>query len=230
MQNENENNNTIDNDLASLEKEIHDAVASGTNVQEAVKHLTLKAMHADRLDAESLRRIMMAAMQGVRDGADHHLQQAKDQTETVQNQIKAAIAGLDSALAKLAEASKLAMEEATSRTHHFSDTELIRMRSDLEGLESIFLDTLKDTAATTKGLAADTLHDLVRHAENNGTAVGEQLKETLVTLAQQMSLVGKAQLNISINLAHETTKFLHEIASGIITGIEDRNKADGDKH
>ena len=227
---QNENNNTIDDDLASLEKEIHDAVASGTNVQEAVKHLTLKAMHADRLDTESLRRIMTAAMQGVRDGANHQLQQAKDQSETAQNQIKEAIAGLDSALAKLAEASKLAMEEATSRTHHFSDTELIRMRSDLEGLESIFIDTLKDTAATTKGLAADTLHDLVRHVESNGTAVGEQLKETLITLAQQMSLVGKAQLKAGINLTHEIAKLLHEIAGGIITGIEDRNKTNSGKH
>lgn len=221
--------NNIDNDLASLEKEIHDAVASGTNVQEAVKHLTLKAMNADRLDAESLRRIVTAAMQGVRDGANHQLQHVSDQSETAQNQIKEAIAGLDSALAKFAEASKLAMEEATSRTHHFSDTELIRMRSDLEGLESIFLDTLKDTATTTKGLAADTLHDLVRHAQNNGTAVGEQLKETLITLAQQMSLVGKSQLKVGINLTHETAKFLHEIATGIITGVEDRNENDDNK-
>lgn len=226
----NENNNTIDNDLASLETEIHDAVAHGTNVKEAVKHLTLKAMNADRLDAESIRRIVTAAMQGVREGANHQLEQAKDQSETAQNQIGEAIAGLDSALAKLAEASKLAMEEATSRTHHFSDTELNRVRSDLEGLESIFLDTLKDTAATTKGLAADTLHDLARHAQNNGTAVGEQLKETLVILAQQMSLVGKAQLKVGINLTHETAKFLQEIASGIITGVEDRNKNDDNKH
>lgn len=226
----NENNNTIDNDLTSLETEIHDAVAHGTNVKEAVKHLTLKAMNADRLDTESIRRIVTAAMQGVREGANHQLQQTKDQSEAAQNQIEEAIAGLDSALAKLAEASKLAMEEATSRTHHFSDTELNRVRSDLEALESIFLDTLKDTAATTKGLAADTLHDLARHAQNNGTAVGEQLKETLVTLAQQMSLVGNAQLKVGINLTHETAIFLQEIASGIITGVEDRNKNDDNKH
>ena len=226
----NENNNTIDHDLSTLETEIHDAVAHGTNVKEAVKHLTLKAMNADRLDTESIQRIVTAAMQGVREGANHQLQQTKDQSEIAQKQIVEAIAGLDSALAKLAEASKLAMEEATSQTHHFSDTELNRVRSDLEGLESIFLDTLKDTAATTKGIAADTLHDLAQHAQNNGTAVGEQLKETLVTLAQQMSLVGKAQLKAGINLTHETAIFLKEIASGIITGVEDRNKNDDNKH
>lgn len=224
------NNNVIDNDLTSLETEIHDAIAHGTNVKGAVKHLTLKAMNADRLDAESLRRIVTAAMQGVREGANHQLQHVNDQSETAQNQIKEAVAGLDSALAKLAEASKLAMEEASSRTHHFSDTELMRVRSDLEGLESIFLDTLKDTAATTKGLAADTFHDLARHAQNNGTAVGEQLKKTLVTLAQQMALVGKAQLKVGVNLTHETAKFLGEVATGIITGVEDRNKNGNNKH
>lgn len=224
------NNNVIDNDLTSLETEIHNAIAHGTNVKGAVKHLTLKAMNADRLDAESLRRIVAAAMQGVREGANHQLQHVNDQSETAQNQIKEAVAGLDSALAKLAEASKLAMEEASSRTHHFSDTELMRVRSDLEGLESIFLDTLKDTAATTKGLAADTFHDLARHAQNNGTAVGEQLKKTLVTLAQQMALVGKAQLKVGVNLTHETAKFLGEVATGIITGVEDRNKNGNNKH
>lgn len=230
MSNENIDKTDQDNDFASLETEIHDAVAHGTNVKEAVRHLTLKAMNADTLDTESIQRIVTAAMQGVREGANHQMQHATDQSEIAQKQVTEAIAGLDSALAKFAEASKLAMEEATSRTHRFSDTELTRMRSDLEGLEDIFLDTLKDTAATTKGLVADTLHDLVRHAQNNGTAVGEQLKETLVTLASQMSLVGKAQLEAGIKLTHETAKFLREIASGIISGVEDRDKTNNNKH
>lgn len=226
MQNENNNTADINNDLATLEAEIHDAVAHGTNVKEAVRHLTLKAMNADKLDSASLRRIITATLRGVREGADHQLQHAVDQSEMAKRQITEAIVGLDLALAKFAEASKLAMEEATSHTHRFSDTELTRLRSDLEGLEAIFLDTLKDTAATTKGLVADTLNDLAKHAQNNGTAIGEQLKETLVTLAQQMSLVSQAQLEAGMKLTHETARFLHDIASGVITGIEDRDKKD----
>ena len=120
---QNENNNTTDNnnDLASLETEIHDAVAHGANVKEAVKHLTLKAMNADRLDAESIRRIVTATMKGIGDGANHQLQHAKDQSETAQKQVTHAIAGLDSALAKLAEASNV----ITSPTNGFDGSKLL---------------------------------------------------------------------------------------------------------
>ncbi|MDP1559676.1 MAG: hypothetical protein Q8K59_02640 [Nitrosomonas sp.] len=223
---QNENNNTTDStdDIAALESEIHDAVAHGTNVKEAVRHLTLKAMKADRLDSDSLRRIMTAVMQGAREGADQQLQHAKDQSHTAQTQVTDAIEGLDSALAKFAEASKLAMEEAANRTQKFSDTELVRTRSDLESLETMFMDTLKDTASTAKGLVADTLHDLVHHAQRNGTAVGEQLKETLATLAQQMASVGHTQLEAGVKLTHATAKLIRDVATGIITGIEDRDK------
>lgn len=223
MQNKN-NKASYNNDLDTLETEIHDAVAHGTNVKEAVRHLTLKAMKADRLDAESLQRIVTAVMQGVHEGANHELQHAKDQSHTAKTQISDAIAGLDSALAKLAEASKLAMQEAAERTQKFSDTELSRTRSDLESLESMFLDTLKDTASTAKGIAADTLHDLADHAQRNGTAVGEQLKETLAILALQMTSVGHAQFEAGVKLTQATAALIRDVATGIVTGIEDRNK------
>lgn len=233
----NENNNTADNtnsasnntthaeDIATLEAEINDAVAKGTNVEETVKHLTLKAMNADRLDIDSLRRIINAVMRGAREGAHRKLEHSSDQSQTAKKQITDAVTGLDSALASFAEASKLTIEEATSRAKKFSDTELAQARSDLESLESMFLDTLHDTASTAKGLVADTLHDLAGHAKRNGTAVGEQLKLTLATLTQQMSSVGHAQLEAGVKLAQSTANLISKIAAGMLAGMEDRKKS-----
>ena len=183
-------------------------------------------MNADRLDTDSMRRIINAVMRGAREGAHHKLEHSNNQSQTAKKQITDAVAGLDSALASFAEASKLTVEEAASRAKKFSDTELAQTRSDLESLESMFLDTLHNTAVTAKGLVADTLHDLASHAKRNGTAVGEQLKLTLATLAQQMSSVGHAQLEAGVKLAQSTADLISKIAAGMLAGMEDRGKHD----
>jgi len=223
MQNENEDTTDNNDDLAALEADIRNAVAHGTNIQDTVHRITLKAMNANRLDLESIRRIISAVISGAHEGTQHHLQHATDQTESAKSQITAAINGLDSALARFAEASKLALQEAAGRAQKFSDKDLSRTRNDLESLENLFIDTLQDTAKATQGLASETLRDLSNHARNNGTIVGEQLKETLAVFSQQISSVGHAQLEAGAHLAHATADFIHKIANGVLDGIKDKD-------
>lgn len=211
------------NDIESLAAEVREALGSGEHVQETVHRLTLKAMHARHVDPHSLQRIVTAVMQGVHDGATQHLLHTVNQAQAAKTQISAAIAGLDTALASFAQASKLAIEEAAGQARKYSDNELTRTRSDLEGLENLFLDTLHHTASTAQGLIADILHDLGTHARNNGTAVGSQLRETLATLAQQIAAVGHAQLETGVTLAQKTAEFVGKFASGVLSGIKDRN-------
>lgn len=210
-------------DIDNLAADVREALASGEHVQETVHRLTLKAMHARHVDPDSLRRIIAAVVQGVHDGASQQLMHTANQAQAAKAQITAAIAGLDTALAGFAQASKLAIEEAAGQARKYSDTELSRTRSDLEGLENLFLDTLHHTASTAQGLIADILHDLGKHARNNGTAVGSQLKETLATLAQQVAAVGHAQLESGVTLAQKTAEFVGKFASGVLSGIKDRN-------
>tara|TARA_R110002073_G_scaffold291908_2_gene457068 strand:+ start:446 stop:1144 length:699 start_codon:yes stop_codon:yes gene_type:complete len=225
---QNVNNNTTDdsNDIGALETEIRNAVAQGSCIQDAVQHLTLKAMNANSLDFESLRRIITAVIQGAHEGAHQQLQHATNQSQTAKTQITEAITGLDAALAKFAAASMLAVEEATGRAQKFSDNELSRTSADLESLENLFLETLHHTARTTKGFIADTLHDLVRHAQNNGTAVGEQIKETLLAFTQQMASVGHTQLDAGVHLTHATADLIHKTATGILMGINNQTKSE----
>lgn len=228
MQNETGNNVGSSNDTTKLETEVRSAVAQGDNVQEAVRHLTLTALSAQVHDLESLRRIMTAVMQGAREGAQQQLQQTAAQTHTARTQITDAVAGMDAALAQLAEASKLALEEAAGRAQKFSNEELTRARADLETLETMYLDTLQVSASAAKGLVADTLHDLVAHAKRNGTAVGIQLKDTLTTFTQQMTSAGHAQLEAGVQLTHATADLLRKITAGVLSGIAERVKP-GDK-
>lgn len=224
MQNETTTNSNSNDDLKNLENEIREAVASGAHVQETVHRLTLKAINAERIDLDSIQRIVNAAMQGIHDGATQRFQNINQQAQTAKSQITDAVSGLDAALASLAQASQLAIEEAASNAKKFSDTELTRTRSDLESLEGLFLDTLHKTATTAQGLLADILHDLSRHAANHGTVVGSQLKETLGTFAQQIASAGKAQVATGASLAHTTADLVSKIASGVLDGINEQGK------
>lgn len=232
MQNENTHqpNSKSDNndDIETLEAEVREAIAHGSNIQETVHRLTLKAMNAKNIDLNSLQRIITAVMQGVHDGAEQQLQQAANQAHAAKSQITEAVAGLDSALARFAEASKLAVEEAAGQAKKFSDTELTRTRSDLESLESLFLDTLRHTATAAQGLVADILLDLSHHAQSTGTNVGSQLKETLATFAQQVASVGHTQVETGATLAQKTADFVSKAANGVLSGIKDQ--ANNNKH
>ncbi|MBL8499707.1 MAG: hypothetical protein JNL77_03825, partial [Nitrosomonas sp.] len=165
-----------------------------------------------------------AVMQGIHDGAAQQLQQATNQTQAAKSQITDAVAGLDSALARFAEASKLAIEEAAGQAKRFSDTELARTRSELESLESLFVETLHHTATAAQGLIADVLLDLSHHAKNTGTHVGSQLKETLATFAQQIASVGNAQVETGASLAQKTADLVSKAANGVLSGIKDQTK------
>lgn len=214
----------INDDLRQLERDIHDALVEGTNIQETVHNLTLKAMKADRLDIDSIRRIITAVTSGVQEGAQQKFLTVSSQSQTAKTQITAAISGLDSALARFAEASKLAVQEAAGHAQRFSDKELVRTKTDLESLESLFLDTLQNTASAAKGVISDILHDAANHAKNNGTVVGTQLKETLATFAQQAASVSHAQIDASAQLAQRTAGFIHKIATGVFSGIKDHTQ------
>lgn len=221
---QNETTDTSQNEIKTLEAEIREAVANGVHVQETVQRLTLQALNAKQIDLDYLQRIVAAVMQGIQDGATQRLQQLNDHALTAKVQIGGAVSGLDAALAGLAQASKLAVEEAAGQAKKFSDSELTRTRSDLEGLESLFLDSLQKTASAAQGVVADILHDLTRHAKANGTEVGAQLKETLAVLAQQIASVGHAQVATGISLAHATADFVGKIANGVLSGISDQAK------
>ncbi len=215
-------------DTSALEAEVRSAIAQGGDVKRAVQHLTLQKLSEKNHDLESLGRVMTAVMQGVHEDAQQKLKQTSVQTQASLAQITDAVAGLDAALAQLAEASKLAVEEAAGRAQKFSHEDLTRARTELESLEALFLDTLKTSASAAQGAVADTLHDLLAHAKRNGTAVGIQLKDTLAVIAHQMTFVGHTQFQESIHFTQATADLMRKIAAGLLTGIAERVKP-GDK-
>lgn len=221
MQDETGNTLSVANDTTTLEADVCSAVEQGHDVQKIVRLLTLRKINARSLDIESLRQITRAVLSGARAGAQRGLQHSAEQTNITRVHLQRAVAGLDAALAQLAEASKLALEEVAARAQTFSREDLTRARSDLESLEAMFLETMQASALGVKDVAQEILYDLVMHTRIHGSAVGRQLRKTLPVIAQQLDAAGRAQVVTGLHLAQATSDLLRHIAAGELTGVAD---------
>ena len=208
----------------TLEADVKSAIEQGHDVQELVKQLTLRRISAHSLDIESLQKIASGVLRGARSGVQKELNLSAAQTKTARVQLKQAVAGLDDALAQVASASKLAVEEATSRAQKFSGEELARARADLESLETMFLETLQTSASSAKDAAGEILHDIAAHSRTQGSAVGAQLKETLSVITHQLGAAGRTQAVAGLHLAQATSDLLRQIAAGVLTGVAEHVK------
>ena len=226
MKNETGNNIGGGNDTAALEAEVRSAVEQDHDLQEVVRQLTLRKISAESHDIESLRQIASAVLSGARAGAQKELHQSAAQIEITRARLKQVVTGLDAALAQFAEASKLALEEAAGRAQTFSSEDLVRARTDLESLETMFLETLQSSALGAKDAAGDILHDLASHVRVYGSAVGVQLKDTLAVITHQLGMAGRAQVGAGLHLAQATSELLRQIAAGVLTGLADHVKPD----
>lgn len=201
-----------------LESEVREAVAHGNNVQQAVRDLTVKAL-GTQPDFESLRHILTAVVQGVREGAQQRMQQDSGEVNAVLASIRDAIDGLDGALAQFAEASKLALEEAAGRAQKFSSGELARVRSELETIEHLFLEIVQASASSAQQAVSEALHDFMTHAKRNGTAVGSQLKDTLAAFNHEMSSTGQKGLETGVRLTYAIAELMRQVATGVLGGM-----------
>jgi hypothetical protein len=208
----------------TLETEVKSAIEAGHNVQEMVKELTLRKISTRSLDIESLRGIAASVLQGAKAGVQKELSLSASQADTARTQLKQAVAGLDGALAQVAGAAKLALEEATGRAQQFSNEDLSRMRAELEKLESMFIETLHNSASSAKDAAGEILRDIASHTRTHGSAVGKQLKETLSVIAHQLGAAGRTQAAATLHLAQATSDLLRQIAAGVLTGVAEHVK------
>lgn len=208
----------------TLEADVKSAIEQGHDVQELVKQLTLRRISAHSLDIESLKKIASSVLRGARAGVQKELNLSAAQAKTARAQLKHAVAGLDDALAQIASASKLAVEEATGRAQKFSGEDLARARADLGSLETMFLETLQTSASSVKDAAGEILHDIAAHSRTQGSAVGAQLKETLSVITHQLGAAGRTQAVAGLHLAQATSDLLRQIAAGVLTGVAEHVK------
>lgn len=209
---------------AQLEADVKRAVEQGLDLQERVRQLTLQQISSGKFDLAALRELSQAVLNGALAGAQPLLQPALTRTSQAKEQLQQVVAGLDAALAQLAQTASLALQEAAGKAQAFSATDLKSARADFAQLEQMFLDTLQSTASRTRDAAGVILSELAAHSRLKGSAVGAQLRQSWLTTAQQLGEVGKAQLDAGLKLAQASTDLLRQIAAGVLTGLAEQVK------
>lgn len=224
MANPNDQTQAGSSAAAQLEADVKRAVEQGLNLQDQVRQLTLAQIGSGKFDLTALRELSQAVLNGALAGAQPLLQPALAQTGQAKEQLQQVVAGLDAALAQLAQSASLALQEAAGKAQAFSATDLKHARADFEQLEQMFLETLQSTASRTRDAAGVILSELLAHSRLHGSAVGAQLQQGWLTTAQQLGEVGKAQLDAGLKLAQASTDLLRQIAAGVLGGLAEQVK------
>ena len=194
------------------ETKVQDAMEHGENIRDAVRDITLEALSAGALGAQQIREVVRAVFRGAARGV-----QRKD-TRTEQA-LREVMAGMDDALAKAVEASRLAIEEAAGQVQKFGAKELWRGLEDLAILENLFLNTVTNTAQAARSAAGDILSDLVRHACITGTSTGAATRAAVKKLTKSLGKDLRDYADSSAEAAQEAGNAIAMAAAGILEGI-----------
>jgi hypothetical protein len=190
------------------------SVEEGVDIRAKVRDLTLRALKTRKLSTEEIRPVINAVTEGISVGA------AKRAGE-VKSALSEGLAGMDEALTKAAEATRLALEQMTSHAKDFSESELDWALVNLKRLEEEFLDTVSVVADSAAGKIKQELKDLVVHARRTGTDTGAKVAETVTTLGNKVSATLHEGKVVGKDAAREMSARLASLAGGILAGMAD---------
>ncbi|MBU0946253.1 MAG: hypothetical protein KJ804_06750 [Proteobacteria bacterium] len=209
---------TQGNQNRKTENEIRIALTDGENVHENVRNITLMALSAGQLDGKKMREVVQAVVQGASVAA-------KEKDGKVKYSLREAMAGVDEALAKTAEASKLSIEEAAGRIKEFGSHDCKRALDELLVLEDMVLDVVTGLAKTSDGAARDVLGDLARHGRTRGTAAGKAAQKVFETLTRQLEQDVRRGVTSGADTALKVGEQLSQATAGFFEGtVEALNK------
>ena len=190
------------------------AVESNRNIRNEVRDIVVGTLVERHLDTDNVKRVIEAVLEGAMEGAP------EGETELLEA-LKETVDGLDEGLAKAAEASKLAIEEASSRVDEFSENDIKRALNDLNDLEGLFTEAVADFAKAGKATTKGALNDLVTHTGRTGTATGKSVADALGALQGPLSRTEHLRLSDVEKATRAGVATIASIASGILDGIAD---------
>lgn len=194
-----------------LEQMTAQAVAQGESLRSTVRDLTLRALQSRELSLSQIKSVIAAVTQGVNLGAA----QGRVDADQVFSQ---ALAGMDDALLKVVEASRVALHQITGE-REFRDSKLKKALDDLERLEDEFLATVKKAAAGAGAPFKSQWGGVLEEQMNAGTATGAQVMAMMEQYGSQVQMAARAQRDAGIRAAHALAQNFATLASGVLIGL-----------
>jgi hypothetical protein len=189
------------------------AVAQGESLRTTVRDLTLQALQSRELSLGQIKSVIGSVTKGVNMGAI----QGQLDTDEVFGQ---AIAGMDDALLKVVEASRIALHQITGE-REFRDSHLKKALDDLERLEDEFLATVKKTAAGAGAPFKSQWSGALEEQMIAGTATGQQVMSVMEQYGDQIQKAARAQRDAGFRAAHVLAQNFAALASGVLIGLSE---------
>jgi gas vesicle protein len=197
---------------------------TGADLHAQVRDLTLRAMRDRAVSVGELSAVLRAVVEGLSIGFAKRTGEIKEASTQ-------ALAGLDEAIKKSAEATKLAAQQMVAQGKEFRDVDLKPTLDELKQLEESFLSTISQVAEKAGGRIKDEWASQVGHARRMGTDTGRLVADTLSDFGQRVGASAKEGASASAGATVEVKKRLTLLASGILAGMADalHEKATGQR-
>jgi hypothetical protein len=204
-------------DFQKLSDEARKIAQRNLDIQQEVYRITVNALTQAKLEPERIKNVIKAVLEGFQSGVVQNQGQLDETFRKAAN-------GLDEALASAAIATKLAIQEASSKAGEFADQEIKQSLNQLESLENQFLDTLHSLATSGTESSREIFSSLAEHTRQTGTAVGGRSAEALTNLGTLVEKFGKMSVDTGNEFARVTGTSILQIASGFLSGVADSLK------
>ena len=197
--------------LTGIKSEASKSVQQDTEVRPKVRDLTLHGLNRYGLEPERIKEVVKAVMEGISEGLDKRAGE-------IAPALSEAIAGLDEALKKSAQATKLALEELTSHGKEFADQDLKLALDNLKKTEHEFLSIMGQVANAAGDKVKQAMKDMVTHVQRSGSDTGRMVATTLGQFGDRLGATLQDAKVAGTKAARNTAEVLARRTSEILAG------------
>lgn len=201
----------IDSDEV-LRKLASEAVRQGENLRAAVRDLTLRALQSRELSLGQIRQVLKNVTEGINLGA-------AGAGIDVGRSLAEAMAGMDDALLKAAQASHIALRQLAGAGENFEQSKLKKALDELEQLEDVFLKTLRQSSESAGEQLKAQWAGVLKNVKVGDTGTGAQVAATLQQWEERMQAAMRQQREVSVKTAHMLSQNFATLASGVLIGL-----------
>ena len=195
-----------------LQKLAHESVRRGDNLRTTVRDLTLKGLQARELSLGQIRQVVRSVASGVNLGA------AAGNVD-VEKTLGAALNGMDDAVLKAVEASRMALDRLLGGGADFENSRLKKSLSQLERMEDEFLRSVRQAAGSAGDKVKAQWSGILKNTRLAGTGTGAEVAATLEGYARQMQDQLRQNREVGLKAAHMLSQNIATLASGILIGL-----------
>ncbi len=191
-----------------------ESVRAGVDIRARIHDVTLLALRSRRFDRHGMRDVVQAVTTGVALGA-------QDSRADLRKALAEAFRGMDEAITRSADASRVALRRLVVADRDLSDNDVKLGLAQMKRLEEDFLNAAAHVAQTAGDKVRPELNNLLDAARRNGTDTGRVAASTLSELTHRFSVASLDVALAGLEAATEVGSRFAQLASGILSGVAD---------